>query len=340
MRVLWLPTVLRKAGLTVHTYPGWQTRGSSRWGEEVGFGPLRGVVCHATAGSRGSSDAGEMRVLWETGSPSAPVPISQLYLSRTGEWTVGASGRCNHVLLGHKGPHRGFGNYQLLGVEAANDNRGEPWPPAQVDAYRRGVAAICRHMGWPAGVVVAHREHQDGKSDPSGLDMAGFRARVAELLAAVDDDEGTTGMSRQTVMLGVYDALHAAVHSTEGSDWDARTARQIRDNLAALVRPAVAAEVATARDVLLAAVAGRDVADTVRQLLDEAAAREQQQRLAELGEVTAALEQAARERAELVELVQLAGSGELAAAEVVAEMGRRLLTAGAPADDEQPPVAG
>ncbi|MBX6748548.1 MAG: N-acetylmuramoyl-L-alanine amidase [Micromonosporaceae bacterium] len=177
MRLLWLPEVLRAAGLAVSTYPGWETRGSSSWG------PLRGIVCHATAGARNSSDAAEMRVLWETGSVTAPVPISQLYLSRSGQWTVGATGLCYHVLIGQRGPHRGYGNSALIGIEAANDNRGEPWPAVQVDAYIRGVAAICRYMGWSADVVVGHREHQNDKSDPVGIDMNDFRQRVAALLA-------------------------------------------------------------------------------------------------------------------------------------------------------------
>lgn len=183
MRITWLPDVLRDAGLTVHTYTGWQTRGSEQWG------PLRGIVCHATAGSRSSTDAGEMRVLWETGSTSAPVPISQLYLSRTGEWWVGATGRCNHVLVGTKGPHRGYGNASLIGIEAANDNRGEPWPAHMLDSYIRGVAAICRQMGWGADRVVAHREHQSDKSDPFGIDMAAFRAAVARHITAAPSTE-------------------------------------------------------------------------------------------------------------------------------------------------------
>jgi hypothetical protein len=201
MRVLWLPAVLRGAGLTVREYPGWRTRGSDRWGEVVGFGPLRGVVCHATAGSRTSTDAGETRTLWITGSTSAPVPISQAYLSRSGEWTVGASGRCNHVLLGHKGPHKGYGNYQLLGVEGQNDNRGEPWPPQMLASYQRGVAAICAHMRWEPWRVVGHREHQDGKSDPLGVDMAAFRRRVAQLLEENGEDDMPTAdeVARATI---------------------------------------------------------------------------------------------------------------------------------------------
>jgi hypothetical protein len=204
MRLTWLPDVLRSAGLTVRTYPGWETRGSSSWG------PLRGIVCHATAGARNSSDAGEMRVLWETGSSTAPVPISQLYLSRSGVWTVGASGLCYHVLPGQKGPHVGYGNPALIGVEAANDNRGEPWPAAQVDAYVRGVAAICRYMGWTANVVVGHREHQTDKTDPFGIDMQEFRRRVAGLLAG-----GGQGVEMATIVRN-HDDGHYYVLGPDG----------------------------------------------------------------------------------------------------------------------------
>lgn len=177
MRLLWLADVLRDAGLTVHEYPGWETRGRGDWG------PVRGVICHATAGSRSSTDEGETRTLWVTGSTSAPVPISQLYLSRSGAWWVGASGRCNHVLVGDKGPHKGFGNSALVGVEAQNDNRGEPWSDVMLESYQRGVAAILARLGLPASRAVAHREHQSGKSDPLGIDMTAFRAEVARLIA-------------------------------------------------------------------------------------------------------------------------------------------------------------
>jgi len=187
MRLTWLPDVLRAAGLiVVEDGPrlvdgkmdgGWRTRGTESWG------PVRGVICHATASARTSTAAGDTRVLWQTGSVTAPNPISQMYLARNGDWYVGASGRCHHVLIGDKGPHKGYGNSALIGVEAANDNRGEPWSPHMLDSYQRGVAAICGHQGWPADVAVAHREHQTGKSDPLGIDMIAFRESVAAILA-------------------------------------------------------------------------------------------------------------------------------------------------------------
>src|SRR5690554_499132 len=193
MRLLWLPDVLRKAGLTVHEYAGWKSRGYSDFGADASVGPrqLMGVICHATAGSRSSTDAGETRVLWVTGSLSAPAPIAQLYLSRSGEWWVGASGRCNHVAFSQvrpTSPLAGAGNSQLIGIEAANDNRGEPWPAVQLDSYQRGVAAICRYMGWEAWRVLGHAEHQFGRAnnEPCGIDMSAFRAAVARLIEEDD----------------------------------------------------------------------------------------------------------------------------------------------------------
>lgn len=167
-RVLWLADVLRKAGLDVVEVNGWRTRGSDT------FSP-GGVIAHATAGARTSTDQGELNVLLN-GSTSAPPPIAQLLLSRAGRYYVVASGRCNHILS--KG---GVGNTHRIGIEAMNDNRGEPWPPAQYEAYVRGVAAIYRHTGWNLSTLKGHKEHQTEKSDPT-FDMASFRGRVKTAL--------------------------------------------------------------------------------------------------------------------------------------------------------------
>jgi hypothetical protein len=308
MRLLWLPDVLRDAGLNVRTYPGWQTRGADSWG------PLRGQICHATAGSRTSTDAGETRTLWETGSTSAPVPISQLYLSRSGTWWVGASGRCNHVLVGDKGPHRGWGNSVLLGIEAQNDNRGEPWSAAQLDSYQRGCAAICRQMGWPAGVTVGHHEHQNGKSDPLGIDMAAFRRAVADLIEG-DDDMATPEENAKALLdarvksrvtgkdVKVGDSILAGTHA-----YAHRLHEVVPSQLAAI----------------LAAVAGDDAVEAMRAELERAAEAERAERAAELAPLHAALEVAAAERAELRVLIGQVQSGEISAAAVVDMLADRL----------------
>jgi hypothetical protein len=186
VRALWLPAVLRAAGLDVHEVSGWKTRGSDSWG------PVRGITCHHTAGSRTSTDEGEIRTLLN-GSSSAPPPIAQLYLSRTGHWHVVASGTCFHNKLGWGGPNEGYGNDALLGIEAQHSGGDEPWTATQYDSYVRGVAALVKHKapGWDVTVarVAGHKEHQPGaKTDPS-FSMPTFRSRVA---AAIEGDDGVS----------------------------------------------------------------------------------------------------------------------------------------------------
>ena len=106
---------------------------------------------------------------------------------------VCAAGRCNHNKIGWAGPNKGLGNSKLIGIEMANDNKGEPWPPAQLDAARRATAAIMRRIGAdPRRRLAGHYEHQpfigrpagegSTKSDPFGVDMKAERPRVAALM--------------------------------------------------------------------------------------------------------------------------------------------------------------
>lgn len=176
MRALWLPQVLRSAGLTVHEVAGWRTRGADSWG------PVRGITCHHTGGSRNSSVEGEINVLLN-GSETAPPPIAQLFLARDGDWYVVASGLCFHNKVGWDGPNEGYGNDALLGIEAQHSGGSEPWTATQYNSYVRGVAALVRHeaSGWNVAVsrVAGHKEHQPGsKSDPT-FNMDTFRGRVA-----------------------------------------------------------------------------------------------------------------------------------------------------------------
>lgn len=188
-RQTWLADVLRQAGCTVVEVDGWRTRGSDDFHPE-------GMTWHATAGSRTASAMAEVGVILH-GSTSAPPPIAQLMLARDGTFYVCAAGRCNHNKTGWDGPNKGLGNTRLLGLEMANDNRGEPWPAAQLDAARRGTAAILRRLNVdPMRRLAAHYEHQpyatrppgegSTKSDPHGVDMRLERPRVAALMNGDD----------------------------------------------------------------------------------------------------------------------------------------------------------
>lgn len=214
MRLTWLADVLRDAGLTVHEQSGWKTRGSD-------LSTIRGITCHATAGSATSTDAGEINVLLN-GSPSAPPPIAQLYLSRSGQWWVIASGRCNHNKTGWAGPNKGLGNSNLLGIEAQNDNRNQAWPDAQYQSYVRGVAALVRKLGIPVAHVAGHKEHQPAAGRPSGetstktdptFDMNRFRADVARVLSGEDDDMPLTPADVKAIM--TYNLTPSAKPGTE-----------------------------------------------------------------------------------------------------------------------------
>jgi N-acetylmuramoyl-L-alanine amidase len=196
---LWLPGVLRAAGLTVVEVPGWQDRTGDDSGDGTGnYHPI-GLICHATAGSRTSTPDGELHTLL-TGSTSAPAPIAQTMLDRQGRWYVVAAGVCWHALKGWGGPLAGYGNYSLIGVEAMNDNRGEPWPAEQYASYARGVAAICRHQGWsPAHQVAGHKEHQPGdKTDPT-FSMTTFRLDVVEQINRLNGDDMPFAQDRDAV---------------------------------------------------------------------------------------------------------------------------------------------
>ncbi|MEO7689629.1 MAG: N-acetylmuramoyl-L-alanine amidase [Sphingomonas sp.] len=175
----WLPDVLKAAGLNVEVQPGWETRGIGD------MGIVRGVMCHHTAGPA----TGNMPCLGviTNGRPDLRGPLSQLGLGRDGTYYVIAAGKAQHA---GKGRWQGVttGNTNFIGIEA--ENRGiaaDPWPAVQMDAYRRGVAAILGKIGVGAIMCCGHKEYAlplGRKSDPS-FDMIDFRARVAALLTGI-----------------------------------------------------------------------------------------------------------------------------------------------------------
>lgn len=171
----WLPEVLLAENLKVAEVEGWASRGRSEMGK------VRGVMLHHTAGPR-EGNMPSLRILRD-GREDLAGPLAQLGLGRDGTYYVVAAGRANHA---GKGEWRGIrsGNSSFIGIEVENNGRGEQWPDVQMDACRRGVAALLRHIGALPAMCCGHKEYAPGrKPDPAAFDMKQFRDDVAQLLA-------------------------------------------------------------------------------------------------------------------------------------------------------------
>lgn len=174
--LIWLPDVLRTAGLKVVLVDGWATRGRAE------MGTVEGVMCHHTANHRsGNMPTLDTLIL---GRDDLPGPLSQLGLGRDGTYYVIAAGRCNHAGVG---AFRGStaGNSRFIGIEAEHSGiPSEPWPVVQFEAYVIGVAALLKRIGADAQWCVGHKEFAlpAGRKVDPGFDMHRFRCRVQGLL--------------------------------------------------------------------------------------------------------------------------------------------------------------
>jgi len=173
--LLWLPAVLRNAGLKVAPVEGWESRGRAR------MGTIAGVICHHTATARDGNMPSLNTLI--VGRSDLSGPLAQLGLGRDGTFYVIAAGRCNHA---GEGVWHGVttGNTNFIGIEAENRGVADEWPSVQMDAYARGVAAILAHVGRDERACAGHKEYalpRGRKNDPS-FDMNDFRATVARFL--------------------------------------------------------------------------------------------------------------------------------------------------------------
>lgn len=166
------------------------------------FGPVKGVLIHhtVTSGTQNSVD------ICYDGYAALPGPLCHGVIAKDGTVYLISKGRANHAGGGdpnvlkavesedygsyppasqyHEGSAGAVdGNDVFYGFECINLGDGEdPWPAAQVEAMVKASAAICRFFGWKAKSVIAHKEWSDWKSDPRGIDMKDFRARVQKAL--------------------------------------------------------------------------------------------------------------------------------------------------------------
>lgn len=172
--LIWLPDVLLAAGLRVAKVDGWENRGRGDVGQ------IKGVICHHTAGPKNGIMPSLNTLI--NGRTGLPGPLSQLGLGRDGTYFVIAAGRCNHA---GTGSWQGIttGNTNFIGIEAENTGltNDQPWPEVQMDAYRRGVAAILMKIGQDVKFCAGHKEYTRRKTDPT-FDMDAFRLTVAAIM--------------------------------------------------------------------------------------------------------------------------------------------------------------
>jgi hypothetical protein len=179
VNAIWLAFVLNAAGCKTVELFGWEGHG-----RPGAFGPVKGVLCHHTAGPL-TGNAPSLKTI-VNGRPDLPGPLSHLHLARDGTFTIIAAGRCSHAGIGS---WHGVtsGNANFIGIEAENAGDGtDPWPDVQMEAYAKGVAAILKHAGAPVIMCVGHKEYAlppGRKIDPS-FNMVAFRQKVSAFMEA------------------------------------------------------------------------------------------------------------------------------------------------------------
>jgi len=170
-----LADVDRRTGFPVTEVRGWKARGHGPQPE------VDGVVCHHTAGWN------DMHIVRD-GRPGLDGPLSHIWLRHDGRIFIVAAGRCWHnapsLSLGHT-------NSRSIGIEAENDGRA-PWPAAQLDAYKKLCAELCREFGLPPSTVKGHKEVNASKPDPHSIKMNDFRKDVAALLRGQPPEPATS----------------------------------------------------------------------------------------------------------------------------------------------------
>ena len=172
----WLPEALQKAGLKISEVPDWRTRGRAEMGR------VRGVMVHHTVGQR-TGNMPSLNLLIR-GRPDLNGPLAQLGLGRDGTFYIIAAGKANHAGDGEWRGIKHTGNSNFIGIEAENAGTpDDPWPDAQMDALRRGVAAILQYIGADSTMVCGHKEYAPTRKKDPLWEMAPFRESVAALMA-------------------------------------------------------------------------------------------------------------------------------------------------------------
>ncbi|MFE4960435.1 N-acetylmuramoyl-L-alanine amidase [Streptomyces sp. NPDC056653] len=166
-----------------------------------GWGPVHGVAVHHFGPYASLAGAIELS---RTGRADLPGPLYQVLVDTKGVCHLIGWGRVNHAGGGDPDVLRHLvaeqlpfpapryedgqdgavdGNARLYGICLLNRGNGtQKYPEQQLDAAAWAAALLCHYHGWSQRSVIAHKEWQRGKIDPT-TPMDPFRARVGRLLA-------------------------------------------------------------------------------------------------------------------------------------------------------------
>ena len=154
-------------GRPVRWIPGWETRGASS------FDRISHVVNHFDAFPASSGHLGGLRTC-TFGRPDLRNSLCMFYVGSDGTICVVAA-----RVSWHAGRGILTRNSRAAGIEARNNNLGEPMPPALEESYRVLNEEMLAEFGLPAERAIEHREHApDRKSDRRGVAAAAWRASL------------------------------------------------------------------------------------------------------------------------------------------------------------------
>lgn len=248
MGAYWLhdaPAALEAAGLTVIRYPQWETRSRA----SGGFDAIRAVFVHHTASS---PDRKDPMALGKSLFDDHPYkPCGNIGLARDGTLVFGAAGAAN--TQGEGGPvttskgviPKDQGNRYGIAIEADNNGAGELWSAAQLDAYVRAVAVLCKLYDLnPMTDVFAHFEWASNrKIDPAGgagqfpyarvndrylrWDMGRFRSDVRDIMGggAMPPDMSNIQI---TDPVRILDTREGTTHNSHKGDIGANKSIKVR----------------------------------------------------------------------------------------------------------------
>ena len=232
-RALWLPDVLRDAGLPVEVVPGWEHRGKEprTWVAQVN---------HHTASSRRGGNQPSLGIV-TNGRPDVPGPLANTLPTRDGRIIVVASGAANHpgvAWIPQRGGIASGVKYWTLGHEIELDGVGEPFPVGgrQWEAVHRMNAAIAVYLGHDVTVdLLDHKaiaRPQGRKIDVNPYLLATGRAYTARLITGTplppptEEPLMVTKDDEQKIRSIVTDALRPILDALAGA---ARKAVAVRD---------------------------------------------------------------------------------------------------------------